>query len=175
MPGHLPRQLIVRGQQSASTGDRPFPAVERGSSRRDLGNPRHSHSMYKDLEESESPNMTFKKLTLWYLASYLFLGGMGLAFFPDLAFRLLLSNGDYGDVMPRLVGMFMLALSALIASITRNEDYKYYPATLIARTFIVLFLTVLYFRTADPMFLVLIGIVLLGLIPACVLHFRGSR
>ena len=32
------------------------------------------------------------------------LGGLGLLVVPELTLRLLLSNGSYGDVMPRLVG-----------------------------------------------------------------------
>ena len=48
-----------------------------------------------------------QRVTLIYLTTYLFLGGLGLLVFPDLALRLLLSNGSYGDVMPRVVGMFM--------------------------------------------------------------------
>ncbi|MDH3223007.1 MAG: hypothetical protein OEO23_04760 [Gemmatimonadota bacterium] len=107
-----------------------------------------------------------KKLTLVYLVSYLSVGGIGLLLVPDFALSLLLSNGEYGDVMPRLVGMFMLVLSLLIASFIRRGDYSYYLVTIIARSFIVVVLVALYFRTADPLFLVLTGIVLLGLAPA---------
>ena len=51
-----------------------------------------------------------KKIMLTYVASYLFVGGIGFAFVPALTLRLFLSNGDYGDIMPRVVGMFMMAL-----------------------------------------------------------------
>jgi hypothetical protein len=42
-----------------------------------------------------------QRLTLIYLATYLLIGGGSLLVVPDLALRLLLSNGAYGDIMPR--------------------------------------------------------------------------
>lgn len=112
-----------------------------------------------------------KRLTLVYLTGYLAVGGIGLLFVPDVALALLLSNGEYGDIMPRLVGMFMLVLSGLIGSFVRHDDYSYYSTTIYARSFIVVTMTVLYFRTDDPLFVVLDAIVLLGLLPAIYLHF----
>ena len=78
-----------------------------------------------------------KRLTFVYLASYLAGGGIGLLLAPDVALSLLLSNGEYGDVMPRVVGMFMLVLSMLISSFLRRDDYSYYGTTILARSFIV--------------------------------------
>ena len=112
-----------------------------------------------------------KRLTLIYLTSYLLIGGFGLLLMPDVALSLLMSNGDYGDTMPRVVGMFMLVLSSLIGSFVRRADYSYYTTTILARSFIVASLTFLYFRTRDPLFLVLDAIVLLGLIPAIYIQF----
>jgi len=107
-----------------------------------------------------------QRVTLIYLTSYLFLGGLGLLVFPDLALRLLLSNGSYGDVMPRVVGMFMLVLSGFIFQFVYRRDYRYYASAVFARFFIVLVLTALYFTTSDPLFLVLDAIVLVGLLPS---------
>ena len=116
-----------------------------------------------------------KRLTLIYLTGYLAVGGIGFLFVPDLALSLLLSNGEYGDVMPRVAGMFMVVLAALIGSFVRREDYSYYATTIGARSFIVVTLTVLYFRTEDPLFLVLDAIVLLGLLPAMYVQFIAER
>ena len=115
-----------------------------------------------------------KRVTLVYLASYLTLGGIGLLFAPDVALALLLSNGEYGDVMPRVVGMFMLVLSLLVTAFIRHGDYRYYSTTILARSFIVVVLTFLYFWTTDPLFLVLDGIVLLGLLPAMYIQFTAG-
>jgi len=76
------------------------------------------------------------------------------------------SNGTYGDLMPRVVGMFMLALGGLIFQFVRAQDYCYYLYSAVARTFIVLVLTTLYVRSHDPLFLVLDAIVLVGLLPS---------
>ena len=107
-----------------------------------------------------------QRLTLIYLASYLLVGGLGFLVVPELTLRLLLSNGSYGDVMPRLVGTFMFALGGVILQFVRNRDYRYYGYAIIARIFIVSALTVLYFKAYDPLFLVLDAIVLVGLLPS---------
>src|SRR5207249_6131404 len=107
-----------------------------------------------------------QRLTLSYLAGYLLVGGLGFLVAPDVALRLLLSNGAYGDIMPRVVGMFMLALGGFILQFVRARDYRYYLYAVVARSFIVLVLTALYFRARDPLFLVLDAIVLIGLLPS---------
>ena len=107
-----------------------------------------------------------KRITLSYLAAYLLFGGLGLAFMPQLTLDLFQSNGDYGDIMPRLVGTFMIALGGLIGQFVYLRDYKYYPYSVFIRTFIVIFLFFLYVRSDDPLFLVLNVIVLIGLVPS---------
>ncbi len=107
-----------------------------------------------------------KRITLTYLAIYLLIGGLGLAFLPALALRLFFSNGDYGDVMPRVAGMLMIGLSGLIGQFVMNQDYRYYPYSVYIRSFFVLFLFVLYARSGDPLFLALNGIILIGLLPS---------
>ena len=107
-----------------------------------------------------------QRLTFIYLASYLLVGGLGFLAAPELTLRLLLSNGSYGDVMPRLVGVFMLALGGAVLEFVRARDYRYYRYAIVARIFIVATLTALYFKARDPLFLVLDVIVLVGLLPS---------
>ncbi len=107
-----------------------------------------------------------KRISLAYVASYLLVGGAGFAFAPALTLRLFLSDGEYGDVMPRVVGMFMLALGGFVAEFVRRGDLTYYPFTVYARSLIVVFLAFLYLRSRDPLFLLVLGIVLLGLVPS---------
>ena len=114
--------------------------------------------------------MKVKKLALTYLTTYLAIGGIGFAFFPSETLRLFFSSGDYGDIMPRLAGMFMCAWSFLIFRILNNEDWKYFSATIYVRSAIVLFLFWMYFKSNDPMFLAVNVIVLLGLLPSIVVH-----
>jgi hypothetical protein len=112
-----------------------------------------------------------QRLTLVYLATYLLVGGFGLLVVPELTLRLLLSNGSYGDVMPRLVGVFMIALGGAVLEFVRARDYRYYRYAITARIFIVVALTALYFKASDPLFLVLDAIVLVGLLPSIYVAF----
>ncbi len=115
-----------------------------------------------------------KKLTLIYLASYLFIGGIGFAFIPELVLKMFMSTGEYGDIMPRVVGMFMIVLGFLITLFIKNEDYKYYLPTIIARSFIVIFLSALYFNTNDTLFIILNIIVLVGLLPSIYIFIKDK-
>src|SRR3989475_2144846 len=92
-----------------------------------------------------------QRLTLSYLAGYLLVGGLGFLVAPDVALRLLLSNGAYGDIMPRVVGMFMLALGRLILQFVRARDYRFFLYAGVARSFIILGLAPLFFRGARPL------------------------
>ena len=116
-----------------------------------------------------------QRLTFIYLASYLLVGGLGLLAAPELTLRLLLSNGSYGDVMPRLVGVFMIALGGAVLEFVRARDYRYYRYAIVARIFIVVALTALYVKARDPLFLVLDAIVLVGLLPSICVAVRAAR
>jgi uncharacterized protein YjeT (DUF2065 family) len=116
-----------------------------------------------------------QRLTLSYLAAYLLIGGLGLLLAPALALRLLLSSGAYGDIMPRVVGLFMVVLGGVILQFVRARDYRYYLYTIVARSFMVLVMTGLYFYSRDPLFLVLDAIVLIGLLPSIYVAAQSAR
>src|SRR5262245_62438355 len=79
LPGSVPR---VGFSTAAATADRPR-------------------------SRADNERNILQRVTFIYLASYLLVGGFGLLLMPELTLRLLLSNGTYGHVMPRLVGVFM--------------------------------------------------------------------
>jgi hypothetical protein len=116
-----------------------------------------------------------QRLTLIYLATYLLIGGGSLVVAPDLALRLLLSNGTYGDIMPRLFGLFMFVLGGVIYQFVHARDYRYYFYTIVARSFIVVVMTALYFKARDPLLLVLDAIVLIGLLPSIYVAAQSAR
>ena len=60
----------------------------------------------------------------------------------------------------------MLALGGAVLEFVRARDYRYYRYAIVARIFIVVALTALYFKARDPLFLVLDAIVLVGLLPS---------
>jgi len=113
-----------------------------------------------------------KFFTLSYLASYLILGGIGFAFLPYLTLSMFMSNADYGDVMPRVAGMFMILLGGLVANMAAARDFTYYRYSVYARTFAVGFLAYLLTKTGNPLFIVLLAIVLIGYLPSLYIVVR---
>ena len=116
-------------------------------------------------------------LSLYYLAGYLLFAGIALVATGQFAMRLLLSNGEYGDALPRLLGVVLLALGILIMQIIRHRLEVLYPTTLVVRGLILAVLAGLFVSTRDPFFLVLIGIVGFGVLltgTSYVLDRRGS-
>ena len=84
-----------------------------------------------------------QRLTLSYLAAYLLIGGFVFLVAPALVLRLLLSSDAYGDIMPRLVGLFMIVLGGVMFQFVRARNYRYYLYTIVARSFIVVVMTTL--------------------------------
>jgi hypothetical protein len=106
-----------------------------------------------------------KRIAFIYLISYLAVAALGFGLLPELTLKVFLSNGDYGVIMPRLVGAMMGVLSFILFMIYRMGDWKKYsPFTMIARTPLVLFIFYIYYLSNDPMFLIINAIVLIGLL-----------
>jgi len=108
--------------------------------------------------------MTRTRMSLYYLCSYLLIGGFVLLFFPDEGLKLLLSNGDYGDVFPRVGGMLLAGLGMTVLGIILTRSEALYPVTLAVRAFFLIGFTAFYWLTRDPLFLVLLAIVGLGFV-----------
>jgi hypothetical protein len=108
--------------------------------------------------------MTRTRLSLFYLAGYLTVAGLALLLAPTFALDLLLSNGSYGEVFPRVAGMLLLGLAALITQVIRHRIEVLYPTTLLIRIFFLVVLAYLFASSSDPFFLVVFGIVALGVI-----------
>jgi len=108
--------------------------------------------------------MTRTRLSLFYLAGYLTFAGLALLFVPTFALRLLLSNGAYGEVFPRMAGMLLLGLATLVIQIIRHRLEVLYPTTLAVRGFFLVTLIFLFVISNDPFFLVVFAIVALGVI-----------
>ena len=114
-------------------------------------------------------------LSLYYLVGYLIPAGIALITVPQLALKLLLSNGTYGDVLPRLLGVVLLALGIIVLQIIRLHVDALYSTTLIARSVILVCLLGLYIYARDPLFLTLLGIVGLGFILTGVSYWLDQR
>jgi hypothetical protein len=103
------------------------------------------------------------RLSLYYLAGYLMLGGFALLVAPEPTLKLLQSNGHYGDVFPRLAGMLLSGLGMNIAGIIRARAQALYPATLAVRSYFVVCLVGFYLLSKDPFFLVVLVVVVIGM------------
>jgi hypothetical protein len=106
--------------------------------------------------------MNRTRLSLYYLAGYLLVGGVALLLAPRETLKFLLSNGDYGDVFPRLAGMLASGLGLSILGIIRARSEAQYPNTLMVRAYFIICLATLYWMSQDPFFLVVFAVVALG-------------
>ncbi len=104
------------------------------------------------------------RLSLFYLATYLLGAGIALIFAPSFALTLLFTKGHYGDVMPRLLGVVLLALGIVIVQIIRHRLEVLYTTTLLVRVFIMIVLAALLVYTSDPLFISLMVVVGLGMV-----------
>lgn len=111
---------------------------------------------------AETSSMT--RLSLYYLLSYLTFGGLGLLVAPKVALALLFAQGDYGDALPRLCGTLLLGLAILVAQVIRLRIDALHTTTLIVRSFFLVCFIAIYVTSHDRLFLVLLGIVGLGLV-----------
>lgn len=102
--------------------------------------------------------------SLFYLATYLLGAGVALIVVPSLALTLLFAKGHYGDVMPRLLGVVLLALGIVIVQIIRHRLEVLYTTTLLVRVFIMLVLAGLLIYSGDPLFISLMVVVGLGMV-----------
>jgi uncharacterized protein YjeT (DUF2065 family) len=114
-------------------------------------------------------------LSLYYLAGYLLPAGLALIFVPDIALKLLLSNGDYNLAPFRMAGLVLVALGILIVQIIRHKLDVLYPATLVARLIIASGLAWLFASTGDPFFLVIFAVVVFGMILTGVSFYLDRR
>jgi hypothetical protein len=114
-------------------------------------------------------------LSLYYLVSYLTVAGLALFLAPGFALSLLLSNGDYGNVFPRLAGMLLLGLAILVGQIIRLRIEALYPTTLIVRLFFLVSFVFLFVISGDPFFLVVFAIVAVGVILTGASYLRDRQ
>lgn len=83
---------------------------------------------------------------------------------PRFALKLLLSNGDYGDVFPRAAGMLAVGLGTMIVQMLRLRLSDLYSTTLIVRSFFFVCLLSFYNLNHDPFFLALLVILSIGVV-----------
>ena len=108
--------------------------------------------------------MNKTRLSLFYPATYLTIAGLSLLLAPQLSLKLLLSNGDYGDVFPRVAGLMILGLGLIVIQVIRLRQEQLYPTLWAIRLLFCIGWLGLYFYTRDPYFMVLFAIVGIGFV-----------
>ncbi len=102
--------------------------------------------------------------SLYYLIGYLTTGGLAFLIAPRMTLKLFFSNADYGDVLPRFVGMLMLALGIIVTQAVRHHLEVLYPTALIVRSGMLPIMLWLYFYSGDPLYITLLTVVGIGVL-----------
>lgn len=102
-------------------------------------------------------------------------GGLGLLIAPQMALKLLFSNGNYGEVMPRLMGMQMLALGVIVSPLVRSKVEVMYTTALAVRSGMRPIMFGLYRYSGDPLFIALMVIVGIGVVFTGVSYWQDRR
>jgi hypothetical protein len=102
------------------------------------------------------------RVSLAYVVAYLAASGLGLLVAPVATLRMMGSTVDYGDVMPRWVGMFSVALAALIAQVLRHRLAVLYPLGFLMPGAMLFGFIALRLKSGDPLFGVVAGVVGVG-------------
>ena len=114
-------------------------------------------------------------LSLIYVATYLLAAAAFLVLAPRLALQLLLSSGDYGEIFPRLGGLLLLGLGIIVLQIVRHRITALYLTTLAVRGVFCVGFLVLYALSRDPLFLVLLGVVGIGVVATSISYVVDTR
>ena len=112
--------------------------------------------------------------SLFYVVGYLIATGIALMIAPRPTLNLLFSNGNYGEVMPRVVGAFMVGLGSVVVQIVRLRLHQLYVTTMLVRLGFLVWCGYLYFISDDPLFLTM-SVVISGGLLLTFLSFVSDR
>ena len=106
------------------------------------------------------------RLSLFYLAGYTIPSGLLLLFAPQIALQLLFSNraAEYGDIMPRLAGVVILALGMIVVRVIWLRLDVLYTTFIAVRAVMLVCIAGLYLYSRDPLFISLFVVVGLGFV-----------
>lgn len=110
--------------------------------------------------------------SLIYVVFYLSSTGLALMLAPLFSLKLLGATGVYEPIFVRSVGVFMVALSMLVAQVVRHKVEVLIPSTIFVRVFFMASFFWLWKLSDDPLFIVIMCVVGLGLILTSALYLR---
>ena len=115
------------------------------------------------------------RASLVFVASYLLLTGVGLALAPGATLDALGSSVDYGPVMPRWVGMFSMALGAVIVQVLRHRLTVLYPMAFFMPGAMLFGFAALYLSSGDRLFVAVMAVVGIGVTMTGMSLWRDRR
>lgn len=101
--------------------------------------------------------------SLLYPIAVLSLSGLSLLILPELTVELLGSDRPYPPELLRLLAMFILGLASFVSLTYQFKAAPFYMFTVIIRLGFALVLSILYLFYSNPLFLVILVVLLLGL------------
>jgi hypothetical protein len=112
------------------------------------------------------------RLSLFYVLTYLTVSAMGLLIAPGWTQRMLLANIEYDPIAMRFSGVFVLGLAIIVLQTIRLRLDALYPTLIVVRVVFCAIYVVMFVQTANPFFLVVLGIVGVGLVASSVAYAR---
>jgi len=108
--------------------------------------------------------MNRTKLSLFYLAGYLFPTGLGLYFAPQLFMKLLFSNQQYSDAFPQFSGILLVGIGIVVVTVILYGNPVFYRMTLIVRIVLWTGIFGIWLRSRDPFFIVVLSVLGFGIL-----------
>jgi uncharacterized protein YjeT (DUF2065 family) len=109
-------------------------------------------------------SMNRTRLSLYYLAGYLFPTGLGLYFAPQIFLKMLFSNQEYSDAFPRFAGILLVGLGIVVATVIRYGNPIWYRTTLILRLVLWTGIFGIWLQSRDPFFVVVLCVLGFGIL-----------
>lgn len=104
------------------------------------------------------------RLSLFYLAGYLFPTGLGLLFAPQAFMKLLFSNQEYKDAFPQFSGILLIGIGIVVVNVILFGNPIWYRMTLIVRLVLWTGILGIYLRSRDPFFIVVLCVLGFGIL-----------
>lgn len=100
--------------------------------------------------------------SLYFVAGYLYFGGVGFLMVPSVMLDVLFAEGIYSSVTLRLMGALMLALGIVVSGVIEKSAEAFYPRMLYAQIPALLCLGYIYWDSLDRMWLIVLIVTLAG-------------
>jgi hypothetical protein len=108
--------------------------------------------------------MNRTRLSLFYLAGYLFPTGLGLLFAPQTFMKLLFSNQQYNDAFPQFSGNLLIGIGIVVVTVILYGNQIWYRMTLVVRIVLWSGILGIWLRSRDPFFIVVLCVLGFGIL-----------